>query len=127
MAFHVPNQYRILRGALASTPADGNNGAFLVRLKYSRRAWVIASDGAGWEHVSVSHPDYTPSWEEMSQVKDLFWDPEDCVIQYHPPSSRYVNNHRHCLHLWRPIGVALPMPEPELVGNPTLGEVPVRI
>ena len=37
--------------------------------------------------------------------KALFWDEDDCVIQYHPPRSEYVNNHQNCLHLWRPIGV----------------------
>ena len=70
----------------------------------------------GWEHVSVSRRDRCPTWDEMCLVKALFWDEEDCVIQYHPPRSEYVNNHPNCLHLWRPIGVSLPMPPSIMVG-----------
>jgi hypothetical protein len=102
--FHVPEQYRITTGPLASTTAQGNNGAFMVPILLSGCiAGVIASDGEGWEHVSVSFQCRTPLWEEMRAIKDVFWDPEDCVIQYHPPRSEYVNNHPHCLHLWRPV------------------------
>ena len=79
---------------------------------------MIASEEMGWEHVSVSRSDRSPTWEEMCQVKDLFWDDTDCVIQYHPPKSDYVNNHPYCLHLWRPIGIELPRPPSFFVGHP---------
>jgi hypothetical protein len=52
----------------------------------------------------------------MCKVKDLFWDEDDVVIQFHPRKSDYVNNHSGCLHMWRPIGVALPLPPHEMVG-----------
>lgn len=77
---------------------------------------MIGSDGLGWEHVSVSLKKNMPAWEEMCFVKDLFWDPEDCVVQFHPPKSNYVNNVKNCLHLWRQIGKEFPMPDPILVG-----------
>lgn len=51
----------------------------------------------------------------MAFVKAMFWGPEACVIEYHPPASRYIDVHKHCLHLWRPIGVEIPMPPLELV------------
>lgn len=110
--FHVPDNRRICAGPLRSTSADGNNGAFVVaRLikvgpiaKRLVRFTCIASDGEGWEHVSVSRPDRCPTWEEMSRIKSKFWDPEDAVIQIHPPESTYVNNHPYCLHLWRKAG-----------------------
>lgn len=51
----------------------------------------------------------------MCFVKDLFWDGEDAVMQLHPPKSNYVNNHPHCLHLWRPTQAVIPMPETILV------------
>lgn len=70
----------------------------------------------GWEHVSVSRRDRCPTWDEMCLVKSIFWDEDDCVIQYHPPRSEYVNNHPNCLHLWRPIGVSLAMPPSIMVG-----------
>ena len=67
-----------------------------------RTLTVIFSDGEGWEHVSVSTRGRCPNWDEMVFVKNLFWGPDDVVMQLHPPQSAYVNNHPHCLHLWRP-------------------------
>jgi hypothetical protein len=77
---------------------------------------VVFSDGLGWEHVSVSTPGRPPNWEEMCFVKDLFWAPDDVVMQLHPARSEYVNTHPHCLHLWRPVGEAIPHPPSILVG-----------
>ena len=116
MTFHVPNKFRIRTGMCASDERDGNNGAFDITLRHGQRVSVVASDGLGWEHVSVSRRDRCPTWDEMCQIKALFWGEEDCVVQYHPPRSEYVNNHPHCLHLWRPIGIALPAPDSILVG-----------
>ncbi|MES2148616.1 MAG: hypothetical protein V4508_02375 [Pseudomonadota bacterium] len=116
MSFHVPEKFRLTSGRLASSTADGNNGAFVIRLRHAQTAMVLASDGAGWEHVSVSRTDRCLNWEEMCQVKAMFWGPDDCVLQFHPPESEYVNNHPFCLHLWRPIGVNIPTPDHRLVG-----------
>ncbi len=71
---------------------------------------AVATYGLGWDHVSVSRKDRIPTWEEMCFVKDCFFDPEDCVVQYHPPRSKYRNCHPRCLHLWRPQAERLPMP-----------------
>lgn len=116
MTFHVPNKFRVRSGRLGSDDSIGNSGAFEVRLKHGQIVFVIASDGCGWEHVSVSRRDRCPTWDEMCQIKLLFWDDEDCVIQFHPPRSEYVNIHPNCLHLWRQIGVETPMPDSLLVG-----------
>lgn len=117
MTFQVPNKYRIRTGRLASSEAYGNNGAFDVRLKHSQVVFIIASDQLGWEHVSVSRMDRCPTWDEMCQVKAMFWGEDDCVVQYHPPRSDYVNHHPRCLHLWRPTdGVTIPMPPSIMVG-----------
>lgn len=62
---------------------------------------AIASNGGGWEHVSVSSKKRTPRWNEMEKIKNIFWGPEDIVIQFHPPQSMYINVHPRCLHLWR--------------------------
>ena len=56
-------------------------------------------------------------WEEMCFIKSLFWSEDDCVIQYHPPKSDYVNNHQYCLHMWRPIEQSLPTPPSFMVGK----------
>lgn len=120
--FHVPNEYRITdHPILASTADYGNNGAFKIPMedKYVI-AFCIASDGQGWEHVSVHITEQgkneTPVWDEMCWIKNLFWDEDDCVIQYHPPKSEYVNNHKNTLHLWRPTELKIPMPPSILVG-----------
>ena len=57
-----------------------------------------------------------PNWIEMCFVKDLFWDDEELVVQFHPPRSRYVNNHPYCLHLWRDVEERVRLPPSELVG-----------
>jgi hypothetical protein len=88
----------------------------MVKVGHGQILRVIASDQFGWEHVSVSRKDRCPTWEEMCQIKDLFWDDTDCVVQYHPPRSEYVNNHPHCLHLWRQVGCNFPMPPSIMVG-----------
>lgn len=82
-------------------------------MEFNRRFNVIASAGCDlvrWEHVSVSLEHECPTWDVMCWVKRRFWDDEDCVVQFHPPSSVAVNVHPYCLHLWRPIGVEIPLP-----------------
>jgi hypothetical protein len=109
MAFKVPEKFRVKTGPLATSSSDGNNGLFIVTLKHGQKVKVIASDGLGWEHVSVSRQDRAPTWDEMCQVKALFWEESDCVIQYHPAKKDYVNVHNHCLHLWRTEGIPTPL------------------
>ncbi len=137
MSFHVPESCRILYGPAGSHASDGNNGAFFVPNRHARGddrripLRVIATDGlamppgqehlGGWEHVSVSLPNRCPTWAEMCFIKDIFWDLDDCVVQFHPPQSEYVNNHLYCLHLWRPIDRAFPMPPSILVGLKDVG------
>ncbi len=69
-----------------------------------------------FEHVSVSLAHRCPTWDEMCKVKDLFWDSEDTVVQYHPPRSEYVNLAKHCLHLWRWTKGEFPRPSKIEVG-----------
>lgn len=127
MSFRVPEQYRVTRGVMRSSPECGNNGAFEIPTPFLKfpRVFVIASDHEGWEHVSVSHGSEMPTWELMVFIKALFWEPEDCVVQYHAPRSEYVNNHKYCLHLWRPTASILPRPPSWMVSvidSPVPGE-----
>jgi hypothetical protein len=124
--FKVPEACRIKK---YSDESYGNNGIF--RLQYEgrrgKKVWLqaIASDGEGWEHVSVSipnlagHPQFKgrlPIWNQMNFIKDKFWAKEDCVIQFHPPKSEYVNCHPFVLHLWRPTGVNVMTPPTWMIG-----------
>lgn len=43
-------------------------------------------------------------------MKDVFWNPDEWVIQFHPSEAEYVNVHERVLHLWKPVGVELPKP-----------------
>lgn len=117
--FKVPERYRKTIGVLASNASFGNNGAFLIS-RGRTYMHIIASDGEGWEHVSVhcvsDGKERTPTWSEMCFVKDLFWSEDDCVIQYHPARTEYVNMHKYTLHLWKPIGETIPIPDKILVG-----------
>lgn len=98
---------------------DSGNGVFRVYVD-GRSFFVIASNGGGWEHVSVSPCNRKrkncPTWEEMCAIKDMFFEPEERVVQYHPPKSEYVNNYEYCLHLWRPIVDEMPFPPSIFVG-----------
>ena len=90
------NDFRILR-----TGFDGGMGEFS---RGSQRGMtVIWSWGGGWEHVSMDGKNRMPTWEEMCQLKDMFFTEEECCVQYHPPKSEYVNNIPYCLHIWKPI------------------------
>lgn len=83
---------------LASRDCSGtNNGAFEFG-----ELFVIASDGDGWDHVSVSRVDKTPSWEEMCFIKGIFFKDDEVAMQLHPAKKDYINQHPYCLHLWRP-------------------------
>lgn len=105
----LPTQYK--------TQAGDPFGAFEIpgREACGRVLFCIVADGAetGWDHVSVSIPDRRtkcPSWEEMCIIKALFWEPSECVVQFHPPESDYVNMHGGCLHLWKQVSAEFPQP-----------------
>lgn len=100
------DKHRVQHPAYPPMPiGSGMCGAFRFNLPGEvRPICCIASDGEGWQHVSVSFGQGStraPSWDIMCQVKELFWEPEDAVIQFHPAKSHYVNFHDGCLHLWR--------------------------
>lgn len=118
--WHYLNKFRVRNGQFGSDPSDGWNGFFCLIIN-GLKVKVIASDGGGWQHVSVSIHDstFTPSWAVMCIVKDLFWNDEDAVVQFHPSKSEYVSYHDGCLHLWRCTdGREMPRPPAIFVGPP---------
>lgn len=113
--------YRETEG-LYGTLKGERNGRFILPSGHAQRLLIIATDGEGWspqwEHVSVSGWKLTgkssvpllPTWEQMCWVKGLFWQPEEAVVQYHPPEAEYVNQAPNRLHLWRPLEAEMPRP-----------------
>ena len=118
---------RVREGDYGSDPSWGSYGAFFIHGPCGCELKIIASGGdeTGWEHVSISTQRRSPNWQEMCFVKNLFWEPEECVMQLHPPESTYVNNHQFCLHLWRPTKETIPLPPSILVGVKEMGTLPV--
>lgn len=80
---------------------------------------VIWSKGAGWEHVSVSPfaRRIIPDWDSMCDLKSIFWNDDEAVIQIHPPKAEYVNNLPNCLHLWKCYYKDMILPPSVLVGR----------
>ena len=113
---HTLDKYR-LKGSNGNM-GDSGNGYFKVYVN-GRSFFVIASNGGGWDHVSVSYHSQNrkscPTWDEMCAIKDMFFEEEETVVQYHPPKSEYVNIHPYCLHLWRPNNQDIPRPPKKFV------------
>lgn len=109
---------RVRTGDFGSDPSYGFNGFFCLWIE-GERVKILASDGEGWEHVSVSlndNPKRVPKYSIMCAVKQLFWGDDKWVVQFHPPASEYINNHGGCLHLWRCTNKEFPTPPSAMVG-----------
>lgn len=107
------NEYRVRIGPMGSYDKMGNKGLFFIPFRQKHKTIilkVIVSDEAGWDHISVSTIKRVPTWDEMCFIKNLFFDEEETVIQYHPKKSEYVNTCKNCLHLWRKQGVEYELP-----------------
>jgi hypothetical protein len=77
---------------------------------------LVASSGLEWDHVSVSRRNRVPNQVEMDYIYRLFFADDETAVQYFVPRPEHVNNHPHCLHLWRPQNARLPKPPSEMVG-----------
>lgn len=90
-------------------------GAFKIKNNNKEELFVIVSFGDGWDHISISKETKggkfkIPTWNDMCFIKDLFFEPEEAVVQYHPRQSEYVNFHPGVLHLWRKQDDSIPTP-----------------
>lgn len=78
----------------------------------------VASWGGGWDHVSVApiKRHIVPDWHTMCKVKQIFFKPDEAVIQIHPSEDQYVDNLSNCLHLWRANDREMVLPPSFMVG-----------
>lgn len=107
MSLRLPRHLEIYRRALRGDFGDAGNFMLVIP---NRGLRIIASDGMGWDHVSVSLADRCPTWDEMEWVKRELFADTDCVMQLHVPVSDHKNCHPYCLHLWRPQQAEIPRP-----------------
>jgi hypothetical protein len=91
-----------------------DGGAFLVPFE-GRNLRVIASNGLGWDHLSVSLSNRTPNWREMECVKRMFFKDDEWAFQLHAPPSAHINIHPYVLHIWRPQHLPIPTPDNGMV------------
>lgn len=93
---------------------EGCGGYLNLRTGKQRTFSFIASidkaQNFAMEHVSVSiynDKHKLPTWDEMCEVKDIFWRDDEEVHQIHPPKGQYIHgvgDMDNVLHLWRPVG-----------------------
>lgn len=78
---------------------------------------VIASNQAGWEHISISNEDRCPTFKEVVAIKEMFFNTGEIAFQIYPKKENYVNFHETCLHLWRPTNTNVSVPDITTVLN----------
>jgi len=113
----ILDKHRVMHPIIKSF-GDSGNGLLIMDSPVRCRGEMIIlfSNGGGWDHVSVSlKSKKIPNWEEMCFVKDLLFDSEEVVVQFHPRKSEYVDNHP-CLHLWKNQTTEFPTPDSIMVG-----------
>ena len=58
------------------------------------------ADGKRWLHVSCSHADRIPEYEELKLVKEVFIGRDRKAIQVFASEKEHVNLNSFVLHLW---------------------------
>ena len=116
---HLLDLYRrsdsdVLR--LYGTAGDDYGGLFQIPSCIDKAPMiVIASNDAGWDHVSVSRKNRCPNWAELDQVYRLFFRDGEHAMQLHLPADQHISVHPYTLHLWRPHDQSIPLPPKEFV------------
>lgn len=126
----IAERQRVTNHPHLASPKNALYGCFVLIRPRGIKLNVIVSNGVDtptlapdgstiiWEHVSVSvasKPPRCPTWEEMEFVRHTFWEPEDTVLQFHPPASQKVDLHQFTLHMWRGIGLNIFLPPQSFV------------
>jgi hypothetical protein len=70
-------------------------GPLRVIMSIEEHQWSIQV-----KHVSVSCRDRYPTWDEILDVRESFFEDRLHVAQMLPPKAQYVNVHKNCFHLW---------------------------
>ena len=109
-------QFRLLR-KLEINDALRLEGYFFDPVN-QKRYLVFFTVQCGWEHASCGTETKTPTWDVMCRIKDIFWRPDECCVEFHPKEEDYVNMHEHTLHIWKQVGKEFETPPVLMVGVP---------
>lgn len=66
----------------------------------SRPLTAIVSRDDGRLHLSVSHRDRIPTWEELGIARDALLPADLHFVLLHPPRRYWININSRVLHLW---------------------------
>lgn len=108
------NQFRLLR-KIEEEDVLRLEGYFFDPVN-QKRYLVFFTVQYGWEHASCGTDTKTPTWDVMCRIKDIFWRPDECCVEYHPKEEDYVNMHEHTLHIWKEVGKEFNTPPTIMVG-----------
>ena len=111
---HLRNK-RIAQHAHPDSPENNAGGGVFLIETPDGNILIQASNGLGWDHVSVSLVDRCPTWQEMEMVKRLFFYPEEVCMQLHVAESEHISVMPYCLHIWRPQKEGIPLPPSMMV------------
>lgn len=60
----------------------------------------IVSRDAGMWHLSISHKDRLPTYDELKDARYRFCPDVKYMAMIFPPKKEFVNVYETCLHLW---------------------------
>lgn len=97
-------------GAASSRPRSGGLSVARPREIESpvegQRAYLLGEcavlQSIGFErlHLSISHHQRYPTWDEIAAARYHFLPPQTDVVQVLPPDAEYVNVHDNVFHLY---------------------------
>ena len=61
---------------------------------------IVSIDGGKW-HLSISHKDRSPTYDEIKEARYAMLPDDIYMAQIFPPKSEFVNLHTNCHHLWQ--------------------------
>lgn len=62
---------------------------------------VIVGKSEDGYHMSISHPNRYPTWDEIKEARYRFAPDDVTMAMLLPPKEEYVNIHENCFHLWQ--------------------------
>lgn len=71
----------------------------MTYLETHRNLRILVGIEQGFWHLSISHPDRYPTWDEIKEARYEFLPHSLHIAMILPPPSEYVNLHDNCFHL----------------------------